>query len=94
MEEGEEKDKEAEKFWWSVEDEDCFTQIYGEEMKDNIKRMIKDSHPNEVVIMKAESSGDEHQEESSSSEEDEPEENEDENVANNDNQNSNSYASA
>ena len=97
MKESKEKEKEAVKFWWFIEDADCFTQIYGEEMKDYIKRMIKDSHPNKVVIQIAKSSGEEHKEESSGCEEEdelEEEENDDEDIKKNENQNSNSYASA
>ena len=58
-------------------------------MKECIEGMIEDSHPNEVVIKRAESSGEEHQEESSGREEEdelEEKENQDEDVENNDNQ--------
>ena len=58
--------------------------------------MAMDSYPDQVVIKKEDSSGDELQEGSSSSEEveNEPEEEEKEDIDNNDNKSSNSYSSA
>ena len=34
MPEGKAKEKEAVRFWWSTEDEDCFTMAFGEEIKE------------------------------------------------------------
>ena len=38
MPEDEEKEKEAVKFWWSIEEGDCFTQVYGDEIKEYIEK--------------------------------------------------------
>ena len=69
---GEEKEQEEAKFWWSVET-DCFTRVLGDEMKAYLKMMTMSAYPDEVVIKKDESSGDELQEDSSTSEEEEEE---------------------
>ena len=93
---GEGKDKEAEKFWWCNE-ADTFTTVFSDEMQGYLKRMVMDSYPDQVVIKKEESSGNDLQDESSSSggEEDELEEekNKNEDIDNNDNEHSNSYSS-
>ena len=70
MPDGEEKEKEADKFWWSGET-DCFTRVFGNEMRGCLETMAMDSYPDQVVIKKEDSSGDELQEGSSSSEEEE-----------------------
>ena len=97
MKDGEEKDKEEKKFWWSI-DVDCFTRVFGDETHGYLENMFMDSYPDQVVIKKEENSGDELKEESSSSEEEEDEleeeENEYEDIDNNDNEHSNSYSSA
>ena len=95
MPEGEEKEKEAKKFWWSVET-DCFTRVFGDEMRGYLERLAMDMYPDQVVVKKGDSSGDELQEDSSSSEEedDEPEEEGNEDVDNNVNESSNSYSCA
>ena len=94
MQDGEEKDQEEKKFWWSIET-DCFTRVSCDEMQGYLENMVMDSYPDQVVIKKEESSGDELQEESSSSEEGEEEleeeENENKDIDNNDNEKSNSY---
>ena len=53
MPDGEEKDKEAKKFWWSVET-DCFTIVLGHEMRGYLERMSMDSYPDQVVNKKEE----------------------------------------
>ena len=95
MPDGEEKEKEADKFWWSVET-DCFTRMFGDETRGYLETMAMDSYPDQVVIKKEDSSGDELQEGSSLNEEedDEPEEEGKEDIDNNDNESSNSYSSA
>ena len=40
-----EKEKEAAKFWWSIEEGDCFTQVYDDGIKEYIKNMINDAQP-------------------------------------------------
>ena len=35
--------KEAVRFWWSIEDEDCFTMVFGEEIKEYIENMMEDA---------------------------------------------------
>ena len=82
-------------FWWSVET-DCFTRVFGDEMRGYLERVAMDSYPNQVVSRKKDSSGDELQEDSSSSEEDEdePEEEGKEDIDNNISKSSNSYSSA
>ena len=44
MPDGEEKEKEADKFWWSVET-DCFTRVFGDEKMGYLERMAMDSYP-------------------------------------------------
>ena len=95
MKDGKEKDTEEKKFWWSIKEEDCLTRVFGDEMWDYLECKVMDSYPDQVVIEKEESSGDEVQGESSSSEEEQEErEDENEDINNNDNENSNSYSSA
>ena len=72
MPDGAEKEQEEAKFWWSVET-DCFTRVFGDEMKGYLEMMTMSAYPDQVVIMKEESSGDELQEDSSSSEEEDQE---------------------
>ena len=72
MPDGEEKEHKAVKFWWSVQT-DCFTRVFGDEMKAYLEMMTMSAYPDQVVIKKEESSGDELQEDSSSSEEEEEE---------------------
>ena len=73
MPEGDEKDQEDAKFWWSVET-DCFTRVFGDEMKAYLEMMTMCMYTDQVIFKKEESSGDELQEDSSSSEEEEEEE--------------------
>ena len=96
MPEGEEKEKEAAKFWWSIEKGDSFTTAYGEEMKEYIKNMINDAQPDQIMIGPTENPEGEQQESVSGSEDEEPEENEneDKDVETNATENSNSYSSA
>ena len=77
MPDGEEKDQEDAKFWWSLET-DCVTRVFGDEMKVYLEMMTMSVYPDQVVIKKEESSGDELQEDSPSSEEEEEEETEEE----------------
>ena len=77
MPDGEEKDQEDAKFWWSLET-DCVTRVFGDEMKVYLEMMTMSVYPDQVVIKKEESSGDELQKDSSSSEEEEEEEEEEE----------------
>ena len=93
---GEEKEHEAAKFWWSVET-NCFTRVFGHEMKGYLETMAMNAYPDQVVIKKEEGSGDELQEGSSSSEEEEEEELEEEgkeDIDNIDNESVTSYSSA
>ena len=81
MPDGDKKVQEETKFWWPVET-DCFTKVFGDEMKGYLEMMIMNVYPDQVVIRKEESSGDELQEDSSSSEEEEePEEEGKEDIA-------------
>ena len=50
MPEGKKKEKEAVKFWWSVEDKDCFTTVFGAGVKEFLKTMIKDAQPDQIVL--------------------------------------------
>ena len=50
MPEGEKKEKEAAMSWWSIEEGDCFTQVYGDEMKEYIENMIDNAQPDQIVI--------------------------------------------
>ena len=96
MPDGEEKEKEKAKFWWSAET-DCFRRVFCDEMKGYLEIMTMNAYPDEVVIKKKESSGDELQEDSSSSEEEEEEPKEEgkEDIANmDDNESFNSYSNA
>ena len=43
MPESKEKEKEALKFLWSIEEGDCFTTVFGEEMKECLENMIEDA---------------------------------------------------
>ena len=98
---GEEKKREKAKFWWPVE-MDCFTRVFGDEMKLYVETMVMSVYPDQVVFKKEESSGDELQEGSSSSgeEEEEPQEEEPEEEGNDDidniddNDSSNTYSCA
>ena len=92
--EGEEKDQEDAKFWWSVET-DCFTRGFGDEMKAYLEMMSMCTYPDQVTIKKEERSGDERQEDSSSSQEEEPQVEEKDKIAKiDDNEPSTSYSSA
>ena len=98
MPDGDERDQEDAKFWWSVET-DCFTRVFGDKMKAYLEMMTMSTCPDQVKIKKEESSGEELQEESSSSEEEEeeeePEEEEKDEIAKiDDNESSTSYSSA
>ena len=86
MQDGEEKDKDKKKFWWSIE-ADCFTRVFGDEVWKYLESMVMNSYPDQVVIKKEESS-------SSEEEDDELEIEEDDDLDHNDNKNSNSYSSA
>ena len=76
MPEGKEK-KEAARFWWSIEDEDCFTMVFGEEMKEYIENMMEDAKPDQIVLQPTENQEGEQQKSISGSEEEEPEESDD-----------------
>ena len=101
MPEGKEKEKETAKFWWSIEEGDCFTTVFGEEIKEYIKNMIDDAQPDQIVIRPTENPEGEQQESISGTEDEEPEENNDEEPEENKNEdkdveisindNSNSY---
>ena len=103
MPEGKEEGKEAAKFWWSTEEGDYFTMVFGEEMKEYIKNMIKNAQPDQIVIRPTENLEGEQRESISGSEDEEPEEdddeepqetkNEDKDVEINNNENSYSYSS-
>ena len=67
---GEQREQETAKFWWSVET-DCFTRVFGDEMKSYLEPMAMDLYTDQVLIKKEESSVDELQEESSSCKEEE-----------------------
>ena len=54
MQDGEEKDSEAKKFWWSIE-EDCFTRTFSDQTQGYLENMVMDSYPDQVVIEKEES---------------------------------------
>ena len=55
---GEENLHEDAKFWWSVET-DCFTRVSGDEMKAYLDILTTSAYPDQVVIKREESSGDE-----------------------------------
>ena len=50
MPEGEEKEKGAAKFWWSIEEGDCFTQVYSDEIKEYIKNIIDHAQRDQIMI--------------------------------------------
>ena len=50
MPEGKEKEKEAARLWWSIEDEDCFTTVFAEKMKEYIENMIEDAQPDQIML--------------------------------------------
>ena len=87
MPEGKEKEKEAVKFWWCIEEEDCFTMVFGEEMKEYIKNMIKDAQPDQITIRPTENLEGEQQDSISGSEDEEPEEHDTEEPEENKNEN-------
>ena len=62
MPEGKEKEKEAAKFWWSIEEGDCFATVFGEEVKEYIKNMIDDAQPDQIMIRPTENPEGEQQE--------------------------------
>ena len=47
---GKAKEKEATRFWWSIVDEDCFTTVLGEEIKEHTKNMMEDAKPDLIVL--------------------------------------------
>ena len=53
MQDGEGKSKEEKNCWWCIE-EDCFTRVNGEVIKEYLEDMVI---PDQVVIKKVESSG-------------------------------------
>ena len=77
---------------------DCFTRVFGDEMKAYLEMMTMSVYADQIVIKKEESSGDELQEDSSGSaqeEEEEPEEEGKEEIAKiDDNESYTSYSSA
>ena len=89
MPEGKEKEKEAAKFWWSIEEGDCFTMVFGGEMKEYIKNMINDAQPDQIMITPTENLEGEQQESISGSEDEEPEENENEEPGEHENEDKN-----
>ena len=52
MPDREEKEQEKAKFWWSVET-DCFTRVFGDEVKVYLETMVMDAYPDQVVIKTA-----------------------------------------
>ena len=88
MQYGEGKDKGEKIFLWSIE-EDCFTKVFGDEVREYLEGMVMDSYPDQVVIKREGSSSIE--EEEGLQEEDEVQE---EDIDNNDNEKSNSYSNA
>ena len=50
MPEGKAKEKEAVRFWWSIEDEDCFMKVFGEEIKEHIENVMEDARPDQIVL--------------------------------------------
>ena len=77
MPEGKEKEKDAANFLWCVEDEDCLTMVFGEEMKELIENMIEDAQPDQIMIRPTENPEGEQQDSISGSDNEEPEENDD-----------------
>ena len=102
MPEGKAKEKEDARFWWSIEDEDCFIMVVGEEIKDHIVNMMENAKPNQIVLQPIENQESEQQESMSEDEEPEKSDNEEleEHVSEkqsreiNDNDSSNPYTSA
>ena len=101
MPEGKAKEEEEAGFWWSIADEDCFTMVFGEEIKEYIENMMEDAKPDQIVLQPIENQESEQQQ--SMSEDEEPEENDDEELENendkekkeiNDNDSSNPYSNA
>ena len=76
MREGNAKEKEAARFWWSIEDEDCFMMVLGEEIREHIENMMEDARPDQIVLQPTENQESEQPE--SMSEDEEPEESDDE----------------
>ena len=70
MQDGEEKDREEKKFWWSIE-ADCFTRLFGDEMWEYLEGMVMDSYPDQVVMKKEESSSSEEEQDELGEEENE-----------------------
>ena len=54
----EETSKVVKKFWWTIE-EDYFTHVYGDEMRDYLEAMVLDTYPDQVESKTEESSGNE-----------------------------------
>ena len=50
MPEGKTKENESARFWWSIEDEDCFTTVFGEKIKEHIKNMMEDAKADQIVL--------------------------------------------
>ena len=101
MPEGKAKEEEEARFWWSIADEDCFTMVFGEEIKEYIENMMEDAKPDQILLQPKENQESEQQQ--SMSEDEEPEENDIEELENendkenreiNDNDSSNPYSSA
>ena len=80
MPEGKAKDKEEARFWWSIEDEDCFTMACGVEIKEYIENMMDDARPDQIVLRPVEN--EEHEQQESMSEDEESQEIEDEELEN------------
>ena len=53
MKDGKEKEKEAEKFWCSIE-ADSFNTVFSDEIRGYLERMVMDSYTDQVVIKKEE----------------------------------------
>ena len=80
MPEGKAKEEEEARFWWSIEDEDCFTMVVGEEIEEYIENMMEDAKPDQIELQPIENQESEQQQ--SMSEDQEPEENDDEELEN------------
>ena len=87
MPEGKAKEKEAVIFWWSIEDEDCFTTVFDKEIKEHIKNRMEDARPDQIVLQPIENQESEQPE--SMSEDEEPEESDDEELEENENEKEN-----
>ena len=94
MPDGEEKEQEEAKFWWSVET-DCFIRVFGDEMKAYLETMTMCTYLDQAITKNEESSGDELQEDNSSSseeeEEEEPQEEKEDEIAKIDDNQSSTY---